>query len=84
VQAIQAVPDYANAKYFLGLTLLKVGEKGAAIQQFKDLLVTNPNNEELKLIVTNLEAGREPFANAKPPITSKPEKRDKLPLEQSN
>lgn len=84
VEAIKLVPDYANAKYFLGLSLNKAGDTKNAIAVFEDLEKTNPDNDEVKVILTNLRAGKDPFANTKPPITSRPEKRDKLPLEQTN
>lgn len=82
--AVQLVPDYANAKYFLGLSLWQIGKKEEAKRQFEDIEKTNPDNQELKLIISNLRAGKEPFAGAKPPVTNRPEKRDKLPIEQNN
>jgi tetratricopeptide (TPR) repeat protein len=73
-------PAYANAKYFLGLSYQKLGRNAEAIAQFKDLQVTNPDNKEVGLILNNLQAGRDPFANAKPPIDNKPEKRATPPV----
>jgi len=83
-QAIILVPDYANAKYFLGLSFANLGNTPEAIAQFEDIEKSNPGNAEVALILTNLRAGKEPFANAKPPVDSKPENRSELPLEQSN
>ncbi len=79
-QALSLNPAYANAKYFLGLSYQRVGLLSDAIAQFKDLKATNPDNKEIELILANLTAGRDPFANAAPPIDSRPEKRGKPPV----
>jgi len=74
---------YANAKYFLGLSYDKVGRDQDAIKQFEEIKLTNPDNKEIDLILANLKAGKDPFANAsaaKPPIDPKPEKRKAPPL----
>src|SRR5690606_42073919 len=34
-QAVTLVPEYANAKYFLGLSLARLGETDLAIAQFR-------------------------------------------------
>lgn len=73
---------YANAKYFLGLSYEKIGRDADAIQQFSDLKATNPDNAEVDLILRNLKAGRNPFAEAAPPIDDTPEKRPKLPVKE--
>lgn len=83
-QAVKLVPEYANAKYFLGLAFSQLSSNAEALKQFNELAQSNPDNEEVKLILSNLEAGRDPFANAVPPITSSPEKRKTLPIEESN
>lgn len=79
-KAINIIPQYSNAKYFLGLSFDEIGKKADAIQQFKDIAVLNPNNPEVTLILSNLNAGRDAFTNAKPPIDNQPEKRSKLPI----
>jgi len=71
---------YGNAKYFLGLSLERLGRVAEAIAQFNDLKVTNPDNKEIDLIIKNLKAGRPPFTNATPPIDNQPEKRAKPPV----
>lgn len=81
-RSVVLIPDYANAKYFLGLSYSLLGREADAIKQFEDLDKTNPDNAEIKLILKNLKAGREPFANAKPPVDDKPEKRNEPPLEE--
>ena len=59
-------------------------KKEEAKKKFEDIEKTNPDNQEIKLILSNIQAGKDPFSNAKPPITSRPENREKLPLEQKN
>lgn len=82
-KSISLVPVYANAKYFLGLSYAKIGRLADAVAQFEGLESTNPENREIDLILANLKAGREPFADA--PVTEpKPEKRKELPVSESN
>jgi len=73
---------YANAKYFLGLSLYQIGRTQDAIAQFESIKGTNPDNQEVLLILSNLKAGRAPFSNAKPPVDDKPEKRATLPVKE--
>ncbi|KKU67989.1 MAG: hypothetical protein UX89_C0009G0023 [Parcubacteria group bacterium GW2011_GWA2_47_16] len=75
-------PAYANAKYFLGLSYQKTAKVNEAIKEFNDLKTLNPDNKEIELILANLTAGRDPFANAAPPIDNKPEKRSALPVQE--
>ena len=79
-QAITMVPDYANAKYFLGLAYYRQDNKEGALQQFTGLRVSNPNNAEVKLILENLQAGKEPLEGARPPADTPPEDRTSAPL----
>jgi tetratricopeptide (TPR) repeat protein len=51
-------PNYANALYFLGLTYDKLGNKEKAIEKFKKVAELNPDVEEVKKIISNLEAGK--------------------------
>jgi tetratricopeptide (TPR) repeat protein len=82
-KALAQVPDYANAKYFLGLTLAKLDRTADAITVFNDLQVSNPDNNDIKNILTNLNAGKDPFANVPPP-KNQPEKAANPPLPQKN
>jgi len=82
-KAVALNPSYANAKYFLGLSYEKLGRDAEAIREFTDLKVTNPDNNEVDLILKNLKAEREPFADAAPPVDAVPEKRSKLPVAES-
>ncbi|MFA6095310.1 MAG: tetratricopeptide repeat protein, partial [Candidatus Paceibacterota bacterium] len=79
-RAISLNPQYANAKYFLGLSYYQTGDKEGALAQFQDLAKTNPDNEEVKAVLANLEAGKSPFANQP---DSRPERRSSLPVQDS-
>ncbi len=74
-QAVKINPVYANAKYFLGLSLYELGDVKAAIAEFEAIALTNPDNGEVKKILTNLKAGRAPVAD-------QPEKRTVLPVKE--
>lgn len=79
-RAVSLNGSYANAKYFLGLSYDKLGRAAEAITQFTELKTSNPDNQEIDLILKNLKAGRSPFVNAAPPVDAAPEKRTKLPV----
>jgi Flp pilus assembly protein TadD len=79
--SVKIIPEYANAKYFLGLSYYYSGNKEGALKQFQDVEKSNPDNAEIKLVLENLTAGRDPFTNAKPPIDNKPGKRKTPPIE---
>lgn len=79
-QAVALNKSYANAKYFLGLSYDRLDRKQDAIAQFAELKKTNPDNQEIDLILKNLTAGLSPFTNAAPPIDNQPEKRAKPPV----
>ena len=81
-QAVAIQSDYANAKYFLGLSDFILKDNAGAIKQFQDLVATNPDNAEVKLILSNLQAGKQPFAGAQPPVTATPQSRDTAPVAQ--
>ena len=78
-KATTMTPDYANAKYFLGLSYEVTGQHDKAIKQFEDLKVTNPDSKEVDTILTNLKAGKPIFTNTE---TTKPEKAKKLPVKE--
>ncbi|MBP6858223.1 MAG: tetratricopeptide repeat protein [Candidatus Pacebacteria bacterium] len=80
--AVKLQPDYANAQYFLGLAYARIGDLENATAQFENLVATNPDNEEVSLILGNLRAGKSPFADAQPPVTPTPEKRSTLPIKE--
>ena len=57
-QALRILPDYANAKYYFGLSLDLLGRKADAITVFEDLAKTNPDNQTVAQILSNLRAGK--------------------------
>ena len=69
--------NYANARYFLGLIYDKQGLKEKAIEQFAQIQKTNPDNGEVKKILSNLKNGRSALAEIAPPA---PEKRAEPPI----
>lgn len=77
-QAVQLNEMYANARYFLGLAYFKENRPQEAIAQFVRIAELNPDNAEVKLILENLRAGREPFADAD---ALAPEKRPSPPID---
>lgn len=61
-RAVILQPQYANARYFLGLSYSKVGKINEAIEQFKIILTTNQDNEEVRMIIKNLESDKNPLS----------------------
>lgn len=55
---VKLAENYSNALYFLGLTYDKLGDKQKALEQFKKVSDLNPDNQDVKKIVSNLEAGK--------------------------
>ncbi len=82
-RAVELNEFYSNARYFLGLSYEKVGKRAEAIKQFEFIEEINPDNEELKSILSNLYKGKKPFAiepSAQPVLP--PEDRPELPVEE--
>lgn len=49
---------YSNARYVLGLIYDKTGKKIKAIDQFEEIMALNPDNQEVKKILKNLNDGK--------------------------
>ena len=56
-EALKLNPNYANARYFLALIQDKAGAKKEALENFKILKSTNPDNKLIAQIIANLEQG---------------------------
>jgi tetratricopeptide (TPR) repeat protein len=56
--SVKLADNYSNARYFLGLIYDKQGDKQKALEQFKKVAELNPDNQDVKKIVSNLEAGK--------------------------
>ena len=59
--ALTVVPEYANAQYYFGLSLIQLNEFDLARQQFEALEKTNPDNQEIKAILGALKTGKKPI-----------------------
>lgn len=57
-QTVRLAENYSNARYFLGLTYDKLGNRESALEQFKKIAELNPDNGDVKKIVSNLESGK--------------------------
>lgn len=73
--AIALDSNYSNARYFLGLIYDKKAERDKAIEQFLKIEELNPDNQEVKDILTNLRNGKPALEG----ITVEPET---LPVEE--
>ena len=78
-QALTLTPDYANAKYFLGLADAKLGKNQEALVLFESIQKTNPDSKDLQSVISNLKAGKDPVASLPPPSNT-PEKSGKAPV----
>lgn len=74
--------NYSNARYFLGLIYERMGRISDAIDQFKRIENLNPDNQEVKRILSNLMAGIPALETISPPQPS-PEKRKEPPLDET-
>ncbi len=81
-KAVSLNDQYANARYFLGLSYARLGRNVDAIPQFEKILETNSDNSEVQFILSNLRSGKSPFADVKPPVDNKPEQRKTLPVKE--
>lgn len=77
-RAVELSPSYSNARYFLGLAYDKIGRTRDAIDQFQNIQTLNPDNSEVRGILSNLRAGRDPLGGEAP--AQAPEKRKEPPL----
>ncbi len=60
-RAVLINEQYANARYFLGLSYWRLGNTVGAIREFERVRETNPDNQEVLSIIANLSAGLDPF-----------------------
>ena len=62
--ALASASDYANAQYYLGLSLTRLGQLDEALKQFEALAVTNPDNDLIESIIKELKAGKTTFLSS--------------------
>lgn len=63
-RALEINPEYSNARYYLALAFNSVGRTAEAIEAMEMVQKANPDNEEVKTILTNLRAGKQPVGDA--------------------
>lgn len=90
-RVVQLSPNYSNARYFLGLiydresrmnesSFAKATEdRNRAIEEFRKIAELNPDNNEVKQILANLEAGRSAMYKIVPPAQA-PQNRSEAPV----
>ena len=78
-RAVELNNQYSNARYFLGLSYDNLGRKEDALSQFKTIEESNLDNEEIKIIISNLESGNPALEGFSPPA---PEDRETPPIEE--
>lgn len=59
-RAVDLNPYYANAKYYLGLSYSKVGERAKAIEQLEGVAALNPDNQAVKDALARVRGGAAP------------------------
>jgi tetratricopeptide (TPR) repeat protein len=57
--AIALDRQYANARYLLALELINLNQTDAALEQLRVVQETNPENQELQALISQLEAGED-------------------------
>lgn len=55
--AISLDQNYANARYLLALLLIESGQTDEALEQLRVVALSNDDNQELQLLITELAAG---------------------------
>lgn len=80
-RAVLLDENYSNARYFLGLIYDRQKEEEKAIEQFERIARLNPDNQDVKNILTNLRAGKSAISPLAPSPTELPI-REKQPQEQ--
>lgn len=79
-RAVELSPNYSNALYFLGLIYDRDGDKKTAIQIFEKITELNPDNQEVKIILKNLNSGKPALTSITPP----PQARTDAPVGENN
>ncbi len=79
-RTVQLSPNYSNARYFLGLIYDREATgKAEAIKQFEKIAELNPDNNEVKQILTNLKAKKPALFGIAPPAPA-PQNRAEVPV----
>jgi len=88
-RAVALNEQYANARYFLGLSYFWLDRADDAIEQFEFVQASNPDNEEVASILSNMRAGENPFGGGPvqiPPEEPSPDitELESLPIEEGD
>lgn len=62
-QALSANPNFANARYLLGISLFYVGQREEALKELNNVLESNPGNVTLEESIRKVRAGQNPLTN---------------------
>ena len=81
-QALKIQGDYANAKYFLGLSYYGQNRQVEALTLFEDLAKTTPDNAEVAKVVANMQAGKPALDGISQPPPQDVPSRTGAPIEQ--
>jgi len=76
-RAVDLNPYYANAKYYLGLSYSKVGDRAKAIEQLEGVAALNPDNQAVKDALNRVRGG------SAEPEDEPAEEEDTPPVEES-
>ena len=69
-RAVSLVPNFSNARYFLGLSYEKIGNKTEALKQFQEIAKLNPGNKEVESVINNLLMGRGAVTEEAPAVAA--------------
>ncbi len=82
-RALKISPEYSNAKYFLGLVYSKQGKTQEALQELREVSDLNPDNQEVKKVISNIQEGKSPFEGLEDQEEeTTPELPEELPIEE--
>ncbi|MBI2120341.1 MAG: tetratricopeptide repeat protein [Parcubacteria group bacterium] len=65
-KVLRFIPDYSNAKYFLGLSYFETGRNDDALREFSDIERLNPGRDDIMQIIRNLQNGYAPLSSPVP------------------
>jgi cytochrome c-type biogenesis protein CcmH/NrfG len=82
-RAVALDANYSNARYFLGLIDDQKGNHTDAIAQFEAIAKLNPDNAEIKQILSNLAGGKSALSGISPPAPA-PAQRTSVPVPEAS